>query len=188
MSWLDALFGRTKLKKANIDPLFAITTAAVDLEEHDIRFGKRAYVGIRPMESSGFSALMQNIDQMLDLLSKDHDLRFSQSHDDLNFNWFILQAALTEDLVTAAHLVGDTLQENGFDGQLLASVFQLLIGSHACFLVYNYKRGAFYPFCQTGPQLRDNSQELRLETLLKPHLPIEPDHSRWYALWDLPEK
>ena len=54
------------------------------------------------------------------------------------------------------------------------------------YLVYLAKRGTFYPFAPTGSEQRDNELELRIRAVLSDDLPIEPDLSRWFPLWDLP--
>ena len=53
--------------------------------------------------------------------------------------------------------------------------------------IYNYKRGAFYPFVPAGgEQQRDNERELRLKAQIGAELPLEPELERWFPLWDIP--
>jgi hypothetical protein len=52
--------------------------------------------------------------------------------------------------------------------------------------VYLFKQGTFYPFAPRDDERRDNELELRLRAQLQEDLPIEPDLSRWLALWKLP--
>ena len=62
------------------------------------------------------------------------------------------------------------------------------------YLIYNYKRGTFSPFVPAGGgtagdargQRRDNERELVLKAQLANELPIEPELSRWFALWGIP--
>ena len=55
------------------------------------------------------------------------------------------------------------------------------------YLIYNFKRGAFYPFVPAaGDQRRDNERELVLQAQLGSELPIETELSRWFALWGIP--
>jgi hypothetical protein len=92
-----------------------------------------------------------------------------------------------EDLVTTVHLVGSELIARGFGEQLLASLFRFDGGPHPVYWIYGYKRGAFWPFVPTGKdQERDNAEELELKAKLERELPIEPDLSRWLALFDAP--
>ena len=60
-------------------------------------------------------------------------------------------------------------------------------GEHPVFLIYGYKTATFWPFVPTGKeQERDNAEELKLKAELEKELPIEPDLSRWLALFDAP--
>jgi hypothetical protein len=53
--------------------------------------------------------------------------------------------------------------------------------------IYGFKRGKWWPFIPTGDgQNRDNATELELKAKLEEELPIEPDLTRWLALYDLP--
>ena len=54
-------------------------------------------------------------------------------------------------------------------------------------LIYNYKRGAFYPFVPSGgAQQRDNERELRLKAQIGADLPVEAELERWFPLWGIP--
>jgi hypothetical protein len=54
--------------------------------------------------------------------------------------------------------------------------------------IYNYKRGAFYPFVpRAGAEKeRDNERELRLQAQLSGELPVEAELERWFPLWGAP--
>ena len=55
--------------------------------------------------------------------------------------------------------------------------------------IYNYKRGAFYPFVPAGGgQQRDTERELRLKAQIGAELPIEPELERWFPLWGIPSE
>ena len=55
------------------------------------------------------------------------------------------------------------------------------------YLIYGYKRGAFWPFVPKGEgQQRDNARELELKAKLEEELPIEQDLSRWFATYGAP--
>jgi hypothetical protein len=53
-------------------------------------------------------------------------------------------------------------------------------------LTYLYKQGTFYPFAPTGDRKRDNALEIQVRGVLDGELPIEPDLSRWMAVFDAP--
>ena len=85
------------------------------------------------------------------------------------------------------HLVGDELQARGFGTQLLAAIFRFDGYHHPVYLIYGYKRGAWWPFVPTGEaKERDNAKELELKAKLERELPFEADLSRWLALFDAP--
>jgi hypothetical protein len=86
------------------------------------------------------------------------------------------------------HLASSTLELNGFDRSLLAAAFQFELDGQRIYWLYNFKRGLFYPFVPKANRERDNILELRLKSLMAQELPIEQDTSRWYPLWDIPEK
>jgi hypothetical protein len=55
------------------------------------------------------------------------------------------------------------------------------------YFIYNFKRGSWYPFVPAaGEQKRDTEHELRLKAQLSAELPIEPEATRWFPLWEIP--
>jgi len=106
--------------------------------------------------------------------------------DSYGYDWVVLRDPDVEDLVTTVHLVNATLSDSGFGHQLLASVFAFAGAKGPTFLVYGYKRGAFYPFVPADGEHRDNQSELRLRGILEGEIPIEADLSRWYPIWGVP--
>jgi len=92
-----------------------------------------------------------------------------------------------EDQVTAVHAVASELEARGFGAQLLAAAFRFDGGGgHPVYWIYGYKTGTFWPFVPTAGQERDNARELELKAKLEQELPIEPDLSKWLALFDAP--
>ncbi len=60
-------------------------------------------------------------------------------------------------------------------------------GGRRVYFIYNFKRGAFYPFVPAGgKQQRDTERELRLKAQLAAELPFEEDTARWFPLWEIP--
>ena len=60
-------------------------------------------------------------------------------------------------------------------------------GGKPVYWIYGFKTGTFWPFVPTGEkQQRDNARELELKAKLEKELPVEPDLSRWLALYDAP--
>lgn len=122
-----------------------------------------------------------------------------QEDDKYGFHWVVLTVADFQDLVNQVHLVNSTLKDNGYGPQLLCSVFAFQpdpaspTPSRAgtppvMYLVYLYKRGAFYPFVPVAgsDERRDVETELRLQNVLADDVKIESDKERWMPLWGLP--
>jgi hypothetical protein len=184
----DTLFGRKKLKGANLDKLFALSTAQLTLEsEVGLKPSGVAAVVFKPLSAGEFMQAERDIDELLAVAARDSGSRVSRRSDSFGFQWLVIRDSDFEDLVTTTHLVSSELAARGFGGQLLAALFAFDGGDHPVYLIYGYKRGTFWPFVPTGEdQERDNAEELRLKNELESELPIEPDLTRWLALFDAP--
>jgi hypothetical protein len=89
--------------------------------------------------------------------------------------------------VVALNTVSTQLQGGGYGDRLLAAVFAFEEKGKPIYLIYNFKRGAFYPFVPAkGEQARNNERELRLKAQLGKELPFEEEIGRWFPLWDVP--
>jgi hypothetical protein len=188
MGLTDVLFGRRRLKDAKTDPLYALSTARVTLEaELGLRSSGRAAVTFKPLSSSDFVRAENELQQLLETVAQESRSRLTRRNDEFGFEWLILEDEDLEDLVAAVHLVGSELQARGFGSQLLAAVFRFDGYDHPVYFIYGYKRGAWWPFVPTGENKeRDNAKELELKAKLEHELPIEPDLTRWLALFDAP--
>jgi len=211
---LDTLLGRTKPIAANLDALFALPSAAVTLQTAG-GLVSTGHAGLSWKPPAGQTAedLEHEIGQ---LLAIDDDSgaagpaaadpvtsaavapvappigAFTHTEDSFGFHWLLLDDPEISDLVTRVHMANTTLTEAGWGPQLLCSMFgfgpapDAAANTKKFFLVYLYKRGTFYPFAPTGKEHRDNELELRVQALLGKDLPVEPDLSRWFPLWDSP--
>jgi hypothetical protein len=184
----DVLFGRKKLKEAKGERLFAISTARVTLEvELGLKPGRRAAVVFKPLSSGDFVRVENETQELLDVAARDTASKVSRTEDEFGFNWIVIEDDDFEDLVATVHLVASELQARGFGQQLLAAVFRFEGAEHPVYFIYGFKRGAFWPFVPMGKDKeRDNAKELELKAKLEHELPIEPDLTRWLALFDAP--
>jgi hypothetical protein len=184
----DVLFGRKKLKGANLDKLFALSTAAITLAtETSLKPAGVAAVVFKPLSAGDFMRAEADIDELLGVAARDSGSQVRRRSDSFGFQWMVIRDKDFEDLVTTTHLVSSELVDRGFGGQLLAAMFAFRDGDRPVYLIYGYKRGTFWPFVPTGEeQERDNAEELRLKNVLESELPIEPDLTRWLALFDAP--
>ena len=190
MGLLDILRGQRRPKRADLDRLFALTTASTTLSA-ELGYEPLPEAGIcfKPVEAAAFTELRRDLDQLLAISGKTTGTTVRQEDDEHGFHWVVLGDASFEDLVTTAHLVNLTIEEQGFSEQLLCSLFGFRPTSgegRPVYFVYAYKRGTFYPFVPLEGRRRDNATELRLKAALERELPIEPDLTRWYPVWDAP--
>jgi len=201
---LDTLLGRTKPVRANLDALFALPSAAISLQTAaGLVSTGHAGVSWKPPAGQTAEDLESEIGQLLAVddgpggAAAGADAAppigtFTHSQDAFGFHWLLLHDPDIADLVTRVHMANTTLTEAGWGPQLLCSMFGFGPSADAAadtksfFLVYLYKRGTFYPFAPSGKEQRDNELELRIQALLGKDLPVEPDLSRWFPLWDSP--
>ena len=183
------LFGRRK-RAASVarDRLFALSTAQVTLEvELGLKTAGVAAVVFKPMSSGEFVRAESDLQQLLDGVAVESGSKLERREDAFGYTWIIVRDSDLEDQVTGVHAVAQGLEEAGFGGQLLAAVFKFEGGKEPVYWVYGYKRGAFWPFVPVGEgKERDNAEELELKAKLEKELPIEPDLSRWFGVFDAP--
>jgi hypothetical protein len=184
----DVLFGRKKLKGADLDKLFALSTAAISLEtETTLKPAGVAAVVFKPLSAGDFMRAEGELDELLGVAAQESGSRVRRRSDSFGFQWLVIHDRDFEDLVTTTHLVSSELSDRGFGGQLLAAMFAFRDRDRPVYLIYGYKRGTFWPFVPSGEgQERDNAEELRLKNVLEGELPFEPDLTRWLALFDAP--
>jgi hypothetical protein len=187
MGIFDVLFGRSKPVQSQTEKLFAISTAQVTLEmQVGLSPGHDAGVVFRPMQSLAFEDTERELQELLDLAAKDTGARIRQQADEYGFHWVLVQDEQFEDLVASIHMVSLTLTDKGFKDQLLAAVFRFNDNQGPVYWIYNFKRGAFYPFVPLSGNRRDNGRELRYSGLMEKELPVEKQTDQWYALWGIP--
>jgi hypothetical protein len=186
---LDSILGgKKKLKRASLDRLFALSTARVTLEvELGMKPGGAAAVIYKPMSAGEFGMAADEMKELLHVAAREAGSEVERHSDDYGFEWLVIRDDDFEDLVTAVHLISSELQAKGFGEQLLAAAFPFDGADHPVYLIYGYKRGAFWPFIPAGDgQKRDNAGELRLKNELENELPFEQDLTRWMGLFGAP--
>ena len=189
MGLRDTLFGRTKQAAPNLDNLFALSTAALTLQS-ELDLVSSGEAGLCFKAGNGESSLEtdDDIKQLLDFDETNNKVTLTK--DDLGFEWLVVKDPDFEALVTRVHSADTSMVEHGLGPRLLCAVFGFVPktppGEGSVRLVYLMKQGTFYPFAPTGPSQRNNELELRVRSFLSTDLPIEPNLSRWMALWNVP--
>jgi PspAB-like protein len=184
----DVLFGRKKLKGANEDTLFALTTACVTLQtELGLKPAGVGAVTYKPLSSGDFSRVDTDIESLVKAAARSAGGEVERKTDSYGFEWVIVHDKDIEDQVTGVYAVANELTAQGFGAQLLAAPFRFDGKEHPVYWIYGFKRGKWWPFIPTGDgQNRDNATELELKAKLENELPIEPDLTRWMALYGAP--
>ncbi|WP_217915089.1 PspA-associated protein PspAB [Miltoncostaea marina] len=187
MGLFDILRGQRTPKRADLDQLFALGSAALTLDAGlGLRTTGRAGVCFKSIEAGEFERLVREIEELLDATSSSSGTVVSRHDDELGFSWVVVNDPDMEDLVTTTHVVSRSLEDRGFSERLLCAVFGFDGELGQVDLVYAYKRGNFYPFAPREGRRRDNALELRLKSALGADLPIEPELERWYPVWEAP--
>ncbi|MBB5779544.1 PspA-associated protein PspAB [Nonomuraea jabiensis] len=184
MGWLDALLGRSKPVKPNLDALFALPSAAVTLQAATglVPTGLGS-VAFRAAEGGAFATLERDVKELL-------GERVEESRDSYGYTWLLVRRSpdALGDLVTELHAVNSSLESAGFGPSLLCSLasFRSEGDGRRVAVVYLYKRGTFYPFAPLDAQRRDNALELQVRGALEGELPLEKDLGRWFPVWGAP--
>ncbi len=190
MGFLDILTGGgRKLKQPAPDRLFAMSTAAITMElQLNLASSGRAAIVFQPLATSDFDSVVAEMEDILHGIGGDVGTSVEKSDDTFGYRWMIIADEDFEDLVVGINGVSSALIAGGYGDRVLCAVFSFRDqGGKPVFWIYNYKRGAFYPFCPSGgTQQRDTERELRLKAQLGGEIPFEEDTSRWFPLWEIP--
>lgn len=187
MGFLDALLGRRKPARPDLDQLFGLPSAAIQLEAAaGFRPTGVGSVAFKPAEGGAFARTQEEIQALLDA---DGGPRIEQTEDEYGFTWLVARHDPSElsALVTDLHAVNSSLTDGGFGSLLLCSLVGFRDGEgRRVGLVYLYKRGSFYPFAPADGQRRDNALELEIRAQVADDLHVERDLSRWFPVWGAP--
>src|SRR6266480_2762346 len=188
MGLFDVISGKRKLKQPAPDRLFAMSTAYVTLQT-ELELTSRGVAGIvfQALETADFNEILKDMEEIVRSSAADTGGQVESKEDSFGYRWMILRDEDFDDLVVGINTIGTELQGGGYGERLLCAVFAFQDAqARAVYLLYNYKRGAFYPFVPAGGKSRDNERELRLKAQLAHELPFEPELERWFPLWDIP--
>jgi hypothetical protein len=190
VGFLDAVLGgRRKLKGVAPDRLFAMTTAQVTLETAlDIKHKGAAGIVFQPLGTADFQQIVKDAEELVRGTAQETGSELETADDEFGYRWLILRDPDFEDLVVSLNTLSTELQGGGYGDRLLAAVFAFEENGKSIYFIYNFKRGAFYPFVPApGDKQRDSERELRLKAQLGAEgVPFEEDMTRWFPLWEIP--
>jgi hypothetical protein len=191
VGFLDAVFGGgKKLKGPAPDRVFAMTTAYVTMQTaHSIESTGAAGIVFQPLATSDFEQILKDAEELLRGTAEETGATLESADDEFGYRWIVLRDPDFDDLVVSLNTISTELQAGGYGDRLLCAVFSFEESNakRRLYFIYNYKRGKFYPFVPSGgEQQRDSERELRLKAQLDKELPIEPELTRWFPLWEIP--
>jgi hypothetical protein len=190
VGFLDALFGGgKKLKAPAPDRLFAMTTAYVAMEtEHGLKTSGSAGIVFQTIATSEFKQIVSETEELLRGAAEDTGTKVETAKDQYDYSWVVLRDPDFDDLVVSLNTISSQLQAEGYGDRLLAAVFAFdEDGGRRVYFIYNFKRGAYYPFVPSrGDKQRNNERELQLKAQLEKELPMEQELTRWFPLWEIP--
>ncbi len=189
MGLLDILTGKRKLAKPAPDRLFAMSTGGVTLDtELGQKSAVKAAIVFQPLATGDFDQIVADMEEIVGGTGEDTGTTVEKQDDTFGYRWMILRDPDFEDLVTGINAISGELEVGGYGDRILAAVFPFEDeAGRRVYWIYNYKRGAFYPFVPAGgQQQRDSERELRLKAQIGADLPVEPELERWFPLWGIP--
>ncbi len=197
MGLLDVLTGKRKLAKPAPDRLFAMTTAYVTMQAGlELTTRGAAAIVFQALATADFTTIVREMEEVVRATASDSETTVEKSADDYGYSWFVLRGESFDDLVVGINAVSTAIEGGGYGERLLCAVFGFQDAQHRpLYWIYNFKRGAFYPFVPAaggrgtagaaGGQ-RDTERELVLKAQLSSELPVEPELPRWFPLWGIP--
>jgi hypothetical protein len=190
----DILTGRHQVKGPAPDRLFAITTAYVDLQaEHQVDPAGSAAIVFQSLATSEFESTLKDMEEVVTATGGDSGTTVTTQDDEYGYRWMILRnpdgKPSIEDLAVGINAVSSSIETAGFGERLLCAVFAFLDAKgQRIYFIYNYKRGAWYPFVPApgDAQERSTERELQLKAQVGSELPVEEEIERWFPLWGIP--
>ncbi len=190
MGFFDVLTGRRKLKQpVPTDRVFAMSTAAVTLDlVLGLKSTGKAGVVFQPLATADFDGIVRDMEEVVRGTGEDTGTTIRKEDDSFGYRWMVLSDPDFEDVVVGINAVSTAIEAGGYGDRILCAVFAFRDeAGKPVYWIYNYKRGAFYPFVPSGgAQQRDTERELRLKAQIGTELPIEPELERWFPLWGIP--
>lgn len=193
----DSILGRSKPARPDLDQLFALPSAGITLQVSlDFTATGTGSVAFRAPEGRAFADVQAEVQALLDV---DGGPKVEVDVDAFGYTWLVCRTDPPDlaGLVTDLHAVNSSLQDSGFGPTLLCSLVSFTDpGGRRLGLVYLFKQGTFYPFAPaegsgttvdgSAVRRRDNLLELQVRELLANDLKVEPETSRWFAVWGAP--
>ena len=118
-----------------------------------------AGVVFKPLSAANSCAAENELEELLTVVAQDAASKIDRKEDELGFNWIVVRDNEIEDLVTTVHLIGSELAGARLRRPAARRGVQFKGDRNPVYLIYGYKRAAFWPFVPSGEEKeRDNAQ------------------------------
>jgi hypothetical protein len=166
-----------------------MSTAGVHLDmSMGLKSSGKAAIVFQPLATADFESIVTDMEEVLSGTGEETGTAVEKTDDSFGYRWMIMSDEDFEDLVVGVNVVSQALQDGGYGERILCAVFAFRDArDQPVYWIYNYKRGAYYPFVPAaGDQRRDTERELRLKAQIGNELPVEAELERWFPLWGIP--
>src|SRR3954453_7432451 len=177
MGFFDILKGKSKLRQPDEDRLFAMSTAAVEMQAQGMNPTGKAAIVFQPLGTADFESIVKEMEELLHATGDETGTQVSSEVDTFGYRFMILSDPEFEDLVVGINAVSGALRDGGYGDRVLCALFPFTDEERrSVHWIYNVKRAAFSPLVPApGDQQRANERELRLKARFERDLPIEAD-------------
>lgn len=202
-------------KQDDSDIIFSLTSASISIEEKmGLQFSGSAAFCVKGINGSLFQSTIKDCTDLLDVSKIEFKFNYRTFADPYDYLWFIITSNDIEtksetitNIAAGLSSIGDIIEENGFEDQILSAIFKYNFGNRTSFfedsekkftsknknlyLIYNYKTNNFYPYIplienNNNKHQRDTTSELQTLSILKNLIEVETDITRWYPIYDIP--
>ena len=111
-----------------------------------------AAIVFQPLATADFESIVRDMEEVVRATARDSGTRVETSDDTYGFRWLVLRGTGFDDLVVGINAVSTATRGRRLRRpRLLCAVFAFRDAQgKRIYWIYNYKRGAFYPFVPAG--------------------------------------
>jgi hypothetical protein len=160
--------------------------------EINLRLAVRAAaLAFNPVDHAWSSKSEKRLDALATSIAADVEASVEQRDDDFGFRWLILRGRNLEDVAISLGVLAEELGRARHPRRPLCAAFAFEDRRDArngrdAYWIYNFERGAFYPFVPRMYGGRDVEREAQLATAVDGELELECDRGLWFPVWELP--
>lgn len=180
----EVIFGEGTVQESTLDGLFELSTGYRTLEAHKYTSTDRGGICLGTVDTAEFESALADVGGMLEAGATPTTASTAITENDHGYVWVTIEDTDFESVLETVQAIGTTIVDAGFGPSLLAAVFPFQEETDV-YLVYNFKRGNWYPYVPKDGSISDEI-EADIESILEGELTFEPDPQRRYSYADIP--